>query len=273
MTIVDVGEGDCILVQTPSGRAMLIDGGGDRSMDREHNMVSSDIGDRVVVPFLRREGVDDVNVMVITHPHGDHVGGLGAVVREIQTDAVLDGTTLRLPVQTYRDLLQSASSRHIAYSPARRGETIDFGDGVRAEVLNPPVRQLVYGTGFDDKTINNYSAVLKLTYGKTSFLLDGDAEQEAEQNILQAYPLSYLKADVLKAGHHGSRNASCDAWLDTVSPHFAAICCGKNNEFGHPHAETLQRLTNHNIVVYRTDNDGSFEFDSDGQTVTERPAQ
>ena len=276
VTAIDVGEGDCILVQTPTGRTMLIDGGGTHGTDRaggsNSGMEERAVGEKVVVPFLRSRGISEIDVLVITHPHGDHVGGLGAVVRDLQVESVLDGTTLAYPSATYRNLVSAISAKHIPRDAARRGDTVDFGDGVRADILNPPNIPLIYGSDFGDKTINNYSAVLRLSYKHTTFLLDGDAEVEAEQNMLAAYPLTYLKADVLKAGHHGSRNASSDAWLDAVQPRTAIICCGRDNLFRHPHPETLARLADHHVQVYRTDLNGSVEADSDGSSVTTHSA-
>jgi beta-lactamase superfamily II metal-dependent hydrolase len=268
VTVIDVGEGDSILVRTPTGRTMLIDGGGDRSADmRGGSSSESPIGEKRVVPFLRSEGVAAINVLVITHPHGDHVGGLTAVVRDIPVGTVLDGTALPYRSDMYRTLMTQIRAKQIPYNHARRGETIDFGDGVHADVLNPP-NALIYGNGLDDKTINNYSAVLRVSYGTTAFLFDGDAETEAEHYILSNYSASYLHCDLLKAGHHGSRNASSDDWLSAVRPTAAIISCGLNNVFGHPHPEALARLRAHNIAIYRTDMNGSVEADSDGTKVT-----
>jgi competence protein ComEC len=272
VTAIDVGEGDSILIETPSGRTMLIDGGGDKGTDLAGETIAeSPIGEKVVVPFLRSRGIGEINVMLITHPHGDHVGGLGAVVRDMQVDNVLDGTTLPYPSATYRTLIAQIRAKRIPYHYARQGEKIDFGDGVSGEVLNPPSNALIYGAGFDDKTINNYSAVVRLAYGNTVFLLDGDAETEAEHFILAHYAGAFLRANILKAGHHGSRNASSDDWLSAVQPTAAIISCGKNNMFMHPHPETLARLKAHGIAIYRTDLNGSVEADSNGRTVTVTP--
>ncbi|HEX5323096.1 MAG TPA: ComEC/Rec2 family competence protein [Capsulimonadaceae bacterium] len=262
---LDVGQGDCLLVETPSDRVLLIDGGG-RS-DALPGAGSSDVGERVVVPFLRHEGINRVDVLILTHPHGDHVGGLPAVLRAEPVGAVLDGTRLPYPSPSYQEFLRLIKARHIPYRHAVRGMRIDFGDGVSGEILNPPADSLPYGVGDDDKTINNYSAVLRLSYSKTHFLLDGDAEEEAEANMLSAYPTSALQADVLKVGHHGSRNASSDPWLAAVQPSFGIISCGFRNSFGHPHEEALQRLAAHNIRVFRTDLDGAVTITSDGQTI------
>ena len=156
-------------------------------------------------------------------------------------------------------------NRHIPYRRVLRGTHLDFGDGVRADALNPPPG-LPYGTATDNATMNNYSAVFLLTYGHTYILLDGDAQLEAETNMLAAYP--NLQADVLKCGHHGAANATSDAWLDRIHPKYAAISCGLHNSFGHPNPATLARLKAHGVQTYVTATDGAIVFVSDGVRVT-----
>lgn len=265
MTVLDVGQGDSIIVETPSGRVLLIDGGG--HYDSLPGAGNSDSGEKVVVPYLRSHGIDHVDVLILTHPHGDHVGGLPAVLRAERVGVVLDGTVLPYPSPSYREFLQLVKDDHIPYRHAVRGMKLDFGDGVSGEILNPPAQGLPYGTGDDDKTVNDYSAVLRLTYGHTHFMLDGDAEEEAEANMLAAYPPSELAADALKVGHHGSRNASSDAWLAAVQPRIGVISCGLRNSFGHPHEESLERLAAHHVQVYRTDLNGAVTVISDGGHV------
>lgn len=266
--VIDVGAGDCILVRTPTGRTMVIDGGGSDAGDHSRRAVESPIGEKVVVPFLRSAGVAEINVLLITHPHGDHVGGLAAVVRDMKVDDVLDGTNLPYSPGAYDALQTQIRAAHISEYPARRGATINFGDGVRGEILNPSAQGRSYGTGDDNDTINNYSAVLRLTYGKTVMLFDSDAESDAESNMLRAYPAAHLRADFLNVGLHGSRNTSSDAWLDAVQPRIAVISCAKNNTFAHPSPETLARLTSHHVRVLRTDRDGTIEIESDGTRLT-----
>jgi competence protein ComEC len=266
LTVIDVGQGDCLLLQTPNGRTVLIDGGG---ANDETQAAQSEIGEKVVVPFLHYEGIDRLDVLVITHPHGDHVGGLSAVLREEQVGVVLDGTCLPYPSPAYTNVLALIHQKHIPYVRAVRGMRLTLDRGVTADVLNPPSSGLIYGTDPNNDTMNNYSAVLRVTYGRTHLLLDGDAEKEAEASMLAAY--GDLSCDVLKCGHHGSSNASSDAWLDRVQPRFAAISCGLHNPFGHPNPATLTRLSAHNIKVFRTDKNGAITFVSDGQTVTAKP--
>ncbi len=265
--VLDVGQGDCIVVETPSGRTMVIDGGGVNDETRPED--GADVGERVVVPYLHTRGINRVDVLVLTHPHGDHVGGLPAVLRAQPVGAVLDGTVLPYPTPAYQAFLTGVQAHHIPYHHAARGMRLDLGDGVTADVLNPPLLGTPFGENPDDATVNNYSVVLRLTYGRTHFLLTGDAETEAENDMLSACP--DLSADVLKAGHHGAGNASSDAFLDRVHPHFAAISCGLHNHFGHPAPATMARLAVHGIQTFRTDHNGAVTFISDGQTVKAEP--
>lgn len=266
VTVLDVGQGDSIFVQTAGGRTILIDGGG---ANDESKADQTDVGERVLLPFLRYQGINRLDIVVLTHPHGDHVGGLAAVLREEQVGVVLDGTRLPYPTPAYGAFLAQISRKHIPYQHAVRGTRLDLGDGTLAEVLNPPADGFPYGTNGDNACVNNYSAVLRLTYGRTHFLLDGDAETDAETSMLAAYP--NLSCDVLKCGHHGANNATGDDWLARVRPRYAAISCGAHNTFGHPHPDTLARLASHGIKVFRTDKNGAITFISDGKTVTAQP--
>lgn len=242
---------------------MVIDGGGVNDETRPDD--GADVGERVVVPYLHTRGINRVDVLVLTHPHGDHVGGLPAVLREEPVGVVLDGTVLPCPTPAYQAFLASVKSRHLTYQHAALGMRLDLGDGVTAAVLNPPAAGTPYGLNPDNSTVNNYSVVLRLTYGRTHFLLTGDAEAAAEQKMLDSG--SDLTADVLKAGHHGAANASGEAFLARVHPRFAAISCGLHNRFGHPAPATLGRLAAQGVQTFRTDRNGAVTFLSDGQTV------
>lgn len=266
MTILDVGQGDCLFVETPGGRTMLIDGGG---AGNESQADASDVGERTVVPFLHHKAVNRVDVLMLTHPHGDHAGGLSAVLREETVGIALDGTVLPSPTPAYTEFRNLAQQKHIPYKRAARGMSLNLGDGVRADILNPPATGTPYGTNSDNATVNNYSLVLRLSYGQTHFLLDGDAQTEAEQAMEAAG--ENLRADVLKTGHHGADNATSDGWLDRVHPRFAVISCGARNTFGHPSPRTLARLAAHGVQIFRTDKNGAVTFVSDGRTVTARP--
>ena len=268
---VDVGQGDCTLVITPGGRTLLIDGGGTSD---SLTAGSLDVGAKIVVPFLQFLGINQIDVLVATHPHGDHVGGLAAVLRGPRIGLVLDGTALPYPSPAYTEFRDLVTRNKIACARAVRGQTLDMGDGVRVTVLNPPPTNAfgtsaLYGTGSDDATINNYSACLQIDYGVTRFILTGDAETDAEGAMLTAH--GDLRCDVLKAGHHGSKNATGDDWLSRLSPRHAVISCGRHNHFGHPAPATLARLGSHGVEVLRTDRQGAVTFVSDGKTVIARP--
>ena len=268
---IDVGQGDSTLLITPSGRTVLIDGGG---ASDETAAGDTDVGTRIVLPFLQFLGINVIDVLILTHPHGDHVGGLAAVLRGPRIGTVLDGTTLPYPSPAYREFRRLLAGRSIPCARAVRGQTLDMGDGVRLTVLNPPDTlaygaAAVYGTGSDDATINNYSVGLRVEYGGTRFILTGDAETDAEGAMLAAH--GDLTCDVLKAGHHGAKNATGDDWLSRLQPKQAVISCGRHNRFGHPAPSTLRRLEAHGVQAYRTDQQGAITFVSDGKTVSARP--
>jgi len=271
VTAIDVGQGDSTLIQTPEGRTILIDGGGTSD---ETDADASDVGVKIVVPFLSYLGINKLDVLVLTHPHGDHVGGLAAVLRAQEVGTILDGTTLPYPSPAYAQFLALLRHKGIPCARAVRGMALDMGDGVTLRVLNPPPSPAfgtaaAYGTGTDDAAINNYSASFLVQYGRTRFVLTGDAETEAEGAMLDAH--ADLACDVLKAGHHGSRNATGDDWLSRLQPRLAVISCGRHNRFGHPAPSTLARLDARGIQTFRTDQQGAITFISDGRTVTARP--
>jgi beta-lactamase superfamily II metal-dependent hydrolase len=265
VTVLDVGQGDCIFVRTPAGHTILIDSGG--HSDSLQDQSSSDVGLDTVLPFLRYRGINRIDMAVVTHPHGDHVGGFPAVFRALPVGVVLDGTTVPYDATSYKECLAVIRAKKIRYVHATRGMRIDFHDGVAAWILNPPA-DTRYGTDDGDRTINNYSVVMRLTYGSTAFMLDGDAETDAEDDMLKYAAGADLRSDVLKCGHHGSRNASSDEWLAAVRPVVGIISCGRHNVFGHPHGEALDRLGTHGVRILRTDQNGAVECSSDGRHVT-----
>jgi len=242
---LDVGQGDCIFLRTPSGRTLLVDGGG-----RSNAPYSDLMGMKVVTPFLRREAVNRIDVLVLTHPHEDHVQGLVPVLRDFYVGMVLD-PGIPHGSQSYRRFLSLVKARRVPYRRAMRGQIVDFGDGVRAEVLHPPPVRLS-GTSSD---ANNNSIVLRLTYGNSSLLLAGDADAEAESDILASGVR--IRSDALKVAHHGSNSATSDEWLDAVGARLAVISVGRNNPFGHPSNRVLRRLSARGVNVRRTDRDGA----------------
>lgn len=248
ITVLDVGQGDSILIETPSKRRVLVDGGVKK------------MGERVVVPFLLKNGITRLDMVILTHPHEDHVGGLPAVLNKIKVDSVLD-TGFVCKSESYRRFLDLVEKNKIKYRLARGGQTINFGKGVVAKVLHPTLPFLT-DTNSD---ANNVSIVFRMQYGKFSMLFTGDNEHEGEERILEMFPASCLASNILKAGHHGSRTSTSDHFLSAVNPKVAVISCGKRNKFKHPHKSTLQKFESHGVKVYRTDQHGAVVITSDGK--------
>ena len=245
---LDVGQGDAILVQTPDGRQILIDGGPNPTA------LLSELG--AVLPFWDRS----LDLVVLTHPDGDHLTGLLAVLDRYQVGRVLDTSqTDTAPLAAaWRERLTKGN---IPRTIARRGMRIPLGD-VMLTVLNPSSKPLT-GTASDE---NNNSIVLRIDYGPTSLLLTGDAESEAEADMIKAgLP---LQADVLKVGHHGSNGSTSAPFLAAVTPSEAVIQVGAENNFGHPAREVLKRLMDARAEILRTDTNGRIEAVSDGRTLS-----
>ena len=226
LTAIDVGQGDSLLVVLPRGETILIDGGGRLVYGRQRKS-NLDIGEDVVSPYLWSRGIRRIDLMVATHSHQDHIGGLPAVMsnfrpKELWTGANPPAELLALA----RRLGIPASQKH----PAGHFEL----SGAELEVLAPADDYVAENRG------NNDSLVLRITYGSRSFLLTGDMERAIETRLLAAG--ANLHADVLKVGHHGSRTSSTQAFLDAVSPSVALISAGFENSFGHPHPDVLGRL-------------------------------
>ncbi|ERM92882.1 ComEC/Rec2 family competence protein [Caldanaerobacter subterraneus] len=244
VSFIDVGQGDSIFIKTPSDKTMLIDAG------------TPEMGERVV-NYIKKQGVRKIDVLVGTHPHTDHIGGLPEVIQNF------DISKFYMPKVTtttsaFENVLKAAKAKKLPIYVAKAGVTLYLGTEIEAKMLAPN------SSYYED--LNNYSAVIKITYGDTAFLFTGDAEKESEREMLNE---NYnLKADVLKVGHHGSSSSSSWSFLKEVRPKYAVISCGKNNEYGHPHRETLEKLSELGITVYRTDECGTIVAVSDGKTVS-----
>ncbi len=238
---LDVGQGDSIFVQLPSGEIMLVDAG-TRSMGKN------------VVNYLKKAGVRKIDYLVATHPHEDHIGGMTAVVQEFEIDRIYMPKVTH-STKTYEDLLKSIQARGLKIKKAVAGVEIINSGELRAELIAP--NKASYAE------VNNYSTVIKLSFGQVAFLLTGDAEEQSEKEML-ASGVS-LAVDVLKVGHHGSSSSTSTAFLDAVSPKYAVISCGAGNDYGHPHAETLRKLSG--TQIFRTDLDGSIVFTTDGENL------
>lgn len=238
----DVGQGDAIFIETPSGEQLLVDGG-------PGTVLLEKLAD--VMPFWDRS----IDAVLLTHPHADHVDGLVEVVDRYRVDTV------------YTTGVEYATSAEIAFEERVSNDetvvlvaaprTIDFGDGVSLELIYP--QSSLENKRMDD--VNDASIVGILRYGETSILLTGDIGNEAE---LELIPFVDASIDVLKVGHHGSRYSTSTAFLEAVQPSIAVISCGEDNDYGHPHQETLERLDAFGVTTLRTDRDGDIRLLSEG---------
>ena len=219
--------------------------------------VLADHGKRYVDPFLKKEGVSQIDVMILTHPHDDHLAGLLTVLDNIKTLKVLDPSVPHTAKKYYK-FLQKIYDKGISYETAREGMMFESGDGLFFQILHPVEKDL---SGLD---LNNSSIVIKLTYKDFSAIFTGDAEEETEKILLSKYSKKQLKSDLLKVGHHGSKTSSSQSFLNAVSPKIAFISLGSGNKYNHPHKETLLRLQNIGAKVYRTDIDGTITLYTDG---------
>ncbi len=245
VSFIDVGQGDATLIECGE-EAMLIDAG----LYSERQAVTS---------YISKRGIRSLDYCVATHPHADHIGGMSEVIYNFDVD------TLVYPLcdtesSSWNYVLDACDETGVSYFNPEPLDTIKLGEAT-ITVLSPE-----RNADYDD--LNDYSLVLKLEYENVSFLFTGDAEKQVENELLSKY--YNLSSDVLKCGHHGSSTSSCDAFIDAVNPAAAVISCGKDNEYGHPHRETLSTLKDRGIEIYRTDISSTVVALSDGETITFR---
>ena len=242
---LDVGQGDAAALRTPAGRWVVVDGG--------PRTPESDAGRRVVIPFLRRHGASGLALVVATHGDADHLGGLPAVVRAFRPDVVLEpGEPLGRPL--YLEFLARVEASGARWHPARAGDRIEV-DGVGLEVLSPDSLWMTLPLD-----VNEHGVVLRVTYGAVHLLFQADAGLPVEGRLAGTVG----PVELLKVGHHGSRSATSDAWLDELAPREAVISVGRHNRYGHPTPEVLARLAAHGVTVLRTDERGTITFSTDG---------
>ena len=263
--VLDVGQADCIVIRGPGGHAMLVDGGGRLERTTSGAIVAAPLGDRVatriVMPFLLRHWVTHLDAVVLTHPHGDHAGGLPVILSRERVGVLYDSAQ-EYAGPAYHRALDVMRVRRVRWVRAQRGVRFDVGPGVHVKVLAPE-EPLITGTSSD---INNNSVVLRVTFGNIAILLTGDAQSESEGRLL-SHGGDDLRAAILKVGHHGSAYSSTPAFLAAVHPKIAIISCGLHNVFGHPSPRTVEALSAVGADVYRTDLDGGVSISSDGVRI------
>ena len=245
ISYIDVGQADSILIQTPNGSNMLIDAGEAATQE-------------ALASYLTSKGVHNIDVLVATHPHADHIGGMAYIIKHFTIGSIYmpKATTT---TATYEDLLYTIQSKELIINTAKAGVVIDLDSDLTVKMLAPN------SASYDN--LNDYSAVIKMTYQRTSFLFMGDTSSVSEKEMLKNEKAD-LKADILKVGHHGSSTSSTATFLAAVAPKHAIISVGKDNTYGHPAQATLDRLKKVNALIYRTDQDGTIIVISDGQTIT-----
>ncbi|KKT79005.1 MAG: internalization-related competence protein ComEC/Rec2 protein [Candidatus Giovannonibacteria bacterium GW2011_GWC2_44_8] len=243
--MLDVGQGDAIFIETPSGNQILFDGGQDRKILEELGKV---------MPFYDRS----IDLVILTHPHLDHAGGLLEVLKNYEVGELMDGGD-NYNLAEYGELKKLMEEKKIKYEVARRGLKISLDKGISLLVLAPD--KLIKSDNPHDNNV-----VSRLSYGRIDFLLMGDGEKGEELKLVQAD--DNLESEVLKVGHHGSKTSSNPLFLEEVNPEYALISVGAKNRYGHPAQITLDNLLAAGAKILRTDIDSIIEFKTDGDSLT-----
>jgi competence protein ComEC len=248
VNFIDVGQGDAMLAEFPGRYFVLLDAGPRTAED--------DAGKRVVVPYLKRCGVDHLDLVIISHPHADHAGGIPSVLHEFPVARVV----AQHPSLASAALREFGGDGSVLIDSVRAGENLLGTSMARLYVVYPIDGQSATSAS------GNESLVLKLQYGVCSFLLTGDAERDEERCMVDTYG-SFLNATVLKAGHHGSNTSSSEPFLECVRPNDVVISVGKYNRFHHPSPAMIGRARSRNATVLRTDESGAIIVDTDGNSL------
>ena len=261
VTVLDVGQADAIVIQTPRGHVILVDAGGRLERGASGTDSSAEaIGERIVVPFLLRHGIHAIDAIILSHPHGDHVGGCRPVLRKIRVAEIADGGQT-YGGHAYHDCLDTAHAHGVPIVYPRAGAVWRTEDGIILRFIGPSL-PFIGGRN----AINDNSLAFMLQYRRFRMLFTGDASSTSEQRFLTEG--IDLHADVLKVGHHGSAYSSSPTFIAAVHPRYAIISVGRHNLFGHPAPSTIETLRRFAATIYRTDENGAATLSSDGAMVT-----
>jgi competence protein ComEC len=239
---IDVGQGDCILIQV-NNKNLLIDGG---TSDSRKN----------IIRYLKNNNITNLDYVVATHPHDDHIGAMSSIIKSFKVNEFY-APKVTSSIQSFEDMIRALKNKNLKIKVAKPNITLDLGPNTSCIMLSPNK------TSYEDT--NNYSCAIKVTYKNSTYLFTGDIEKLAEQELLdKGYN---LKAQVLKVPHHGSNSSTSEKFLNSVSPKIAVISCGTSNSYGHPNKETLDKLKKLNCIIYRTDLDKNIVLISDGTNI------
>ncbi|EGT4598131.1 TPA: MBL fold metallo-hydrolase [Clostridioides difficile] len=240
--MIDVGQGDSILVQTPTNKNILIDGGDEDS-------------ENIIISYLRQKRIKTIDIIIATHPDSDHIGSLDNVIKKFNVNSIY------MPEQStdseaYQNLINSCMDKNLSIQYLYKNDILNIDNNINIYVLSPSYIQ-------EESNLN--SIVFKLTFNDNSFLFMGDAEEENEKEILHSFKLNNI--NFIKIGHHGSNSSSSLEFIKKISPDIAAISCGYKNQYGHPHRKVIDNLKQNHVSIYRTDRIGDIVFYSDGEII------
>ncbi|EJU24513.1 metallo-beta-lactamase domain protein [Peptoanaerobacter stomatis] len=244
---IDVGQGDSTLIITPDKKTVLIDAG-----DEQHSSRTTG--------YIKSQGIDKLDLVIATHPDADHIGGMDKVIKNFDI-GMFSMPLVSKDTKQYKEIKKELKNKKLKNKPLYTGDGLSIGKDVKLQILSPQKNKTYSDT-------NEYSIVARLLYKEVSFLFMADATMENEIAIINDF--DDIRADVLKLGHHGSSTSTSDYFLGKVNPSIGVISCGKNNKYGHPHKEVMNLLEKYNIMIFRTDEQGSIVLYSDGYKIYSR---
>jgi len=252
LTALDVGQGDAIHIRTPSGKHILVDAG--------RWSPGGNSGERTIIPYLKHRGVDEIDAVILSHPHADHIGGMPDLIRKVPVKTIYQSSRA-YDSRLYERYMFLADSMDVPIQSVNAGDMIDIDPAIRLFILGPEENA--------SGNINNASVSFRLDYAKTTFLFTGDAEKSQERSLVDRYG-DFLNADLLKTGHHGSKTSSGSFFLDYVTPDITMTSVAFNNRFGHPHPEAVLSLNKSGAKNYFTSLSGALIFSSDGKDIVRK---